>query len=174
VYPKDREALLLRWEAMADKNLADFGFHYSPYDFDSNPEKSFFEQMLEHVNLKPDEVEDIFFTGALTNPAKTDFFVEYKDQKGKWRRYTPDFIIRRKPGRGRKRGTGRVCIVEVKRERDREHPVDGEGGCKALAVRKWEDLNPDRLRYEMIFTDTDTVSADAMQEARRLVEEPEA
>lgn len=174
VYPKDREALLLRWEAMADRNAADFGFHYSPYDFDSNPEKSFFEQMLEHVNLKPDEVEDIFFTGALTNPAKTDFFVEYKDQKGKWRRYTPDFIIRRKPGRGRKRGTGRVCIVEVKRERDREHPVDGEGGCNALAVRKWEDLNPDRLRYEMIFTDTDTVSADAMQEARRFVEEPEA
>lgn len=35
-------------------------------------------------------------------------------------------------------------------------------------------LATDRLRYELIFTDTDTVSADAMQEARRFVEEPQA
>lgn len=173
VYPKDREALLLRWEQLKGQNTADFGFHYSPYDFDSNPEKSFFEQILAHVNVKPDEVEDIYFTGALTDPNKTDFFVEYKDAKGKWRRYTPDFIIRRKPGRGRKRGTGRVYIVEIKKEHDRAHPVDGEHGRKALAVRKWEKLNPDRLRYEMIFTDADTVPADAMQSARRFAEEPE-
>ena len=35
-----------------------------------------------HLNLRPDEVEDIYFTGALTDPAKTEFFVEYKDDKG--------------------------------------------------------------------------------------------
>lgn len=173
VYPKAREALLLRWEQLQTKNPADFGFHYSPYDFDSNPEKSFFEQMLAHLNLTPAEVEDIYFTGALTDPAKTDFFVEYKDEKGKWRRYTPDFLIRRKPGRGRKRGTGRVYIVEIKREHDRAHPVDGESGRKALALRKWEGLNPDRLRYEIIFTDTDTIPADGMQNVRRFAEESE-
>ncbi len=173
VYPKDREALLLRWEQLQSENAADFGFHYSPYDFDSNPEKSFFEQMLAHLNLTPAEVEDIYFTGALTDPAKTDFFVEYKDEKGKWRRYTPDFLIRRKAGRGRKRGTGRVYIVEIKKEHDRAHPVDGESGRKALAVRKWEGLNHDRLRYEIIFTDTDTIPADAMQNVRRFAEESE-
>lgn len=173
VYPKDREALLLRWEQLRNKNAAGFGFHYSPYNFDSNPEKSFFEQMLAHLNLRPEEVEDIYFTGALTDPAKTDFFVEYKDEKGKYRRYTPDFLIRRRPGRGRKRGTGRVYIVEIKKEHDRTHPLDGENGRKALALRKWEGLNPDLLRYEMIFTDADTIPADAMHKVRRFAEESE-
>ena len=146
----------------------------SPYDFDSNPEKSFFEQMLAHLNLHPSEVEDIYFTGALTDPAKTDFFIEYKDDKGKWRRYTPDFIIRKKPKKGGRPGTGKVLIVEVKREYDRAHPVDGMNGRKAMALRRWEDLNPDRLRYQMILTATDTVTADQMQEARKFAEEADA
>ena len=174
VYPKDREHLLLKWEQLKAQNAAAFGFHYSPYDFDSNPEKSFFEQMLRELNLKPAEVEDIYFTGALTDPNKTDFFVEYKDDKGKWRRYTPDFIIRKKPGCGRKRGTGRVHIVEIKREHDRAHPIDGENGRKAMAVRKWENLDPDRLRYEIIFTPSDTVPADAMRRVRSFAQETES
>jgi len=172
VYPKDREALLARlseWQGKAGR----FGFHYDPYNFDSKPEMSFFEEMLAHVNVKPDEVEDIYFTGALTDPNKTDFFVEYKDDKGKWRRYTPDFIIRKKAGRGRKHGTGRVYIVEIKAERDRTDGINGENGRKALAVRKWEKLNPDRLRYEMIFTDKDTVAADQLAPARQFSEEAE-
>lgn len=172
IYPKDRERLLLSWETMKSNNGHDFGFHYSPYDFDSNPEKSFFEQVLAHMNLHPSEVEDIYFTGALTDPAKTDFFIEYKDDKGTWHRYTPDFIVRKKPKRGGQPGTGRVFIVEIKREHDRAHPVDGENGRKAMALRKWETLNPDRLKYQMIFTDTDTVPADEMGIVRRFVEEP--
>lgn len=171
VYPKDREHLLLSWEMMNDQNGHNFGFHYTPYDFDSNPEKSFFEQMLAHLNLHPSEVEDIYFTGALTDPAKTDFFIEYKDDKGKWRRYTPDFIIRKKPKRGGRPGTGKVFIVEIKREHDRAHPVDGENGRKAMALRRWERLNPDRLAYQMIFTDTDTVAADALRAVRQFAEE---
>lgn len=173
VYPKDREGLLARLSQWRDKS-GNFGFHYDPYNFDSQPEMSFFEQMLAELNLKPDEVEDIYYTGALTDPNKTDFFIEYKDEQGKWRRYTPDFIIRKKPGRGRKRGTGRVYLVEIKREHDREHAVDGEHGRKAAAVRKWENLNSDRLRYEMIFTGADTVSPDATTNVRRFVEEPES
>lgn len=174
VYPKDREHLLLSWETMKRQNSADFGFHYSPYDFDSNPEKSFFEHILGHLNLKPGEVEDIYFTGAITNPNRTDFYVEYKDDKGKWRRYTPDFVIRRKPGKGQKPGSGKVFIVEIKAERERTHPLDGEQGRKALAIRKWEALNPDRLQYQMIFTATDTVTADQLRAAKAFVEEAEA
>lgn len=132
---------------------------------------SFFDEMLRHLNLAPREVEDIYFTGALTDPAKTDFFVEYKDTKGKWRRYTPDFIVRKKPGKGQKKGTGRVYIVEIKKEHDRAHPDDGEKGRKAMALRKWEELNPNRLRYEIIFTATDNVPTDAMKNVRKFVEE---
>ncbi|MEI8375302.1 MAG: DEAD/DEAH box helicase family protein [Planctomycetota bacterium] len=173
VYPKDREALLARLSDWQDK-AGGFGFHYAPYNFDSTPEMSFFEKLLAHVKVKPDEVEDIYFTGAITDPNKTDFFVEYKDDKGKWRRYTPDFIIRKKPGRGRKRGTGRVYIIEIKRENDRSHSVDGENGRKALAIRKWAKLDPHRLFYEMIFTDTSTVPADEMQSVRQFTEESES
>lgn len=170
VYPKDREHLLANWSEWK-ASAGRFGFHYDPYNFDSSPEISFFEKFLAHLNLAAEEVEDIYFTGALTDPNKTDFFVEYKDDKGKWRRYTPDFIIRRKPRRGGKPGSGKVLIVEIKAERERAHPVDGESGRKAMALRKWEHLNPDRLKYRMIFTSTDTVTADQLQEAREFIEE---
>ena len=64
-----------------------------------------------------------------------------------------------------------VEVLQIKREYDRAHPVDGENGKKAMTLRRWENLNPDRLRYRMIFTDTNTVTADQMQEARRFIEE---
>jgi hypothetical protein len=171
VYPKDREHLLLSWAAMRKDNPHDFGFHYFPYNFDSKPEMNFFEQMLVQLNMKPDDVEDICFTGAITDPAKTDFYVEYKDDKGKMRRYTPDFIIRKKPKKGSRPGAGKVYIVEIKSEHDKDHPVDGRNGKKAIALRKWEKLNPDRLKYQMIFTNIDTVSADQLKEVRGFIEE---
>jgi hypothetical protein len=174
VYPKDREHLLLSWQAMKKDNPRDFGFHYTPYAFDSNPEKSFFEQMLARLKIDPDEVEDIYFTGALTDPNKTDFYVEYKDDKGKWRRYTPDFVIRKQPKKGGRPGTGKVLIVEIKSERERDHPVDGEDGRKALALRKWENLNPDRLKYHMVFTGTEVVTADQLSVERQFIEGREA
>lgn len=169
-YQLDREHLLTQVEDIK-KNDGGFGFHYTPYNFDSNPEKSFFEEMLAHLNLHPEEVEDIYFTGALTDPDKTDFFVEYKDEEGKWRRYTPDFIIRKKSKDG---VPGRCLIVEIKAARERGDPVNGENGLKAMALRKWADLNPDRLKYEMIFTGTDAVTGDQTAMARRFVEEAEA
>lgn len=162
MYPKDREHLLLGCEAIQD-NEGNFGFHYTPYNFDSNPEKSFFEQMLQELNQKPEDVEDIYFTGALTSPTKTDFFVWYKDEEGKWRHHTPDFVIRRKDGK--------TLIVEIKREYDRKHQINGENGRKAMALRKWEALNPSQLRYEIIFTGSDTVPYDNMFNVRRFIKE---
>lgn len=160
VYRKDREHLLLHYEALRD-NQGNFGFHYTPYNFRSNPEKSFFEQMLRELNQKPEDVEDIYFTGALTGPSKTDFFVEYKDKKGDWHFYTPDFVIRRKDGK--------TLIVEVKKEHDRQHPIDGENGNKAIALRKWEKLNCNWLRYEIIFVDGEIVPYDYLVNARNFV-----
>jgi hypothetical protein len=62
-------------------------------------------------------------------------------------------------------------VLQIKRAYDRAHLVDGENGKNAMALRRWENLNPDRLRYQMIFTATDTVTADQMQEAMRFAEE---
>ena len=161
-YQKGKEHLLLSWKEMAEHNDGDFGFHYDPYNFDSNPEKSFFTQLLDAVNLEPEQVEDIYFTGGLHDPRKTDFYVEYKGVDGKWHNYSPDFVIRRKDGR--------CYIVEIKAERERDDGVDGENGRKAIAVQKWVGLNPERLKYEMIFTASDNVAFNQIEPARRFIE----
>jgi len=75
-YPVEKEALLKSVKDFA--NAGDFGFHYTPYNFDSQPEVSFFELLLAHINLHPSQVENIYFTGALTSASKTDFFIEYR------------------------------------------------------------------------------------------------
>ncbi|MBM4049226.1 MAG: hypothetical protein FJ279_29345 [Planctomycetes bacterium] len=110
-----------------------------------------------------DQIEDIYFTGAITDPDKTDFFVEYLGEDGQWHRYTPDFIIRRKDGK--------CLIVEIKREHDRAHPVDGENGRKAMAARRLVGLNPDRLRYEILFVKGDAIGYDQTAQARQFVQD---
>ncbi|MGQ0816081.1 MAG: hypothetical protein ACT4O1_16750 [Gemmatimonadota bacterium] len=112
-YLRDRERFLMR----VGDSPGDFGYHYAPYNFDSNPEMDFFRRMLQRLGQHPDEVEDIYFTGALTDPRKTDFFVEYKGADERTHRYSPDFVIRRKDGG--------CLIVEIKSAQQREHPVDG-------------------------------------------------
>ena len=183
-YPKDKEHLLLGAQKMARENPAGFGFHYDPYNFDSAPEREFFVDLLKQINVQPAEVEDIYFTGGLTDPAKTDFYVEYLGEDHRWHRYTPDFVIRKRPRAGGKAGTGRVLIVEIKStqfeaatrddmskwERG-EEPITAEGR-KAVALRKLVGLNPDRLRYELVFAGT-SVTYEKFAEARRFVQEPE-
>jgi hypothetical protein len=162
-YQKSKEQLLLSWQDMKAQNSGDFGFHYNPYNFDSSPEKDFFQQMLHAINVEPEQVEDIYFTGGLTDPNKTEFYVEYKGKDNKWHRYCPDFVVRRKDGR--------AYIVEIKAERERSHAVDGENGRKAMAIRQWEDLNPDRLQYEMIFTDSDSIAFNQFESVKEFVQE---
>lgn len=165
-YPIDREKLLAHfaeWQSRYGGKPAAFGFHYTPYNFDSNPELSFFETLFEHLGLHPEQVEDIYFTGAITDPRKSDFFVEYRGEDTRWHRYTPDFIIRRKDGR--------CLIVEIKGEDQRKDPVNGENGAKAFAVRQWEKLNPEKLRYQMIFVKDDVLTREDSTDARKFVED---
>lgn len=174
-YRKDRESLLLSREQLKANNPGNFGFHYSPYNFDSNPEKYFFETLLQHLNTHPDEVEDIYFTGALTDPEKTDFFVEYRGDDGGWHRYTPDFIIRKKDGK--------CLIVEIKSTQfqaavENDLVLAGKGqdaltleGRKAVALRKWTNLNPDRLKYHLAFVREESVPYDTLKPAFEFVQE---
>lgn len=171
-YPITREHLLLSWETYQQANPCDFGFHYAPYNFDSQPEADFFTTLLHQLNIRPEDVEDLYFTGALTSPAKTDFAIEYKDSDGKWRSYTPDFILRRKDGR--------CLIIEIKSEqheasiledfrRDAAHqiPITREGS-KAVALKHWTGLNPDRLKYELVFAGA-SLRPDATDESQSFV-----
>ena len=72
-----------------EANTNNFGFHYTPYNFDSGPEKDFYINLLNMINEKPEDIEDIYFTGALTDPNKTDFYFEYKgnDKRTNYSRY---------------------------------------------------------------------------------------
>jgi hypothetical protein len=158
---------------MQARNPGDFGFHYTPYNFDSQPEMNFFEQLLGELKLHPNEVEDLYFTGALTKPAQTDFYVRYRGEDGEWHAYTPDFLIRRKDGR--------CLIVEIKDapfetivEQDLERESRGDAllhveGRKAAALRRWADLNADRLRYQILFALDETLTYDQTRAARDFV-----
>lgn len=169
-FPVSREHLLLSWEQMLEKNPKNFGFHYSPYNFDSNPEKSFFEILLQHLYLHREDIEDIYFTGALTSPNKTDFYVDYKGEDDRWHRYTPDFIIRRKDGR--------CLIVEIKStqfqnqtEEDLRRDERGEAaisveGRKAVALKRWTNLSPEQLSYEIVFARENILGYDQTKDAR--------
>jgi len=169
VYHKDRENLLLKYEPFKEQNKEwyqlelDFGFHYSPYNFDSNPEKDFFINLLNMLNEDPADVEDIYFTGAITDPNKTDFIFEYKGNDGRWHNYTPDFLIKKK--------NGKILIVEVKREKDRDDKVDGEQGLKAMKLREIEGLNPKKLKYEILFTDSDEIGFENINKVREAIYE---
>lgn len=156
-YRKDRADRLWHVEDARADYGGGFGFHYSPYNFDSLPEKDFLAKVLDALKLDAGEIEDVYFTGALGRD-KTDFVVEYKGEDGRWHPYSPDFLIRRKPQDGGAPGSGKLLIVEIKSERMRKDALDGETGRKAVAVREWAKLNPDRIAYEMLFTDTDTVA----------------
>ncbi len=157
-YPVTREHLLLSWEKCQSANPHDFGFHYDPYNFDSQPEADFFTGLLHQLNLKPEDVEDFYFTGALTSASKTDFAIEYKDTDGKWRSYTPDFVLRRKDGRcliievkSEQHEAG--ILEDLKRDASGQPPITHEG-IKAAALRRWTGLNADRLKYEFVFAGT--------------------
>jgi hypothetical protein len=140
VYHKDKEHLLLSCERFKSANKLDLSFHYSPYKMDSQPEKDFFLQLLDALNENPDDIEDIYYTGGITDPSKTDIIFEYLDKLGKYRAYTPDFIIRKK--------SGRVIIVEIKAERFREE-------LKEMSLKKVENMNKDKIRYEILFSEQD-------------------
>lgn len=56
----------------------------------------------------------------------------------------------------------------------REGMAVSDEGRKALALRRWENLNPDHLKYEMIFASSSVVSADQMKPVRQFLREPGA
>ena len=77
---KSKLNLLCDQEEANDKH--DVSFHYTPYNFDSNPELSFMENILETLKTSIEDVEVFLFTGGLTDTKKTDFHFEYKG--GRW------------------------------------------------------------------------------------------
>lgn len=141
-YDFGKEKLLARREDFSARNSGDFGFHYDPYYFDSEPEKEFFVEMLERLGQKKDEVEDIYFTGGITNSRQTDFHFEYKGEDGRHHQYYPDFVILKK--------SGEFLIVEVKAENKQN---DLEVLAKKRAVEQLADMPGNKFGYHILYTD---------------------
>lgn len=156
IYHREKADLLLRQEDLMKLNQRDFGFHYSPYNMDSYPEKDFFLKLLEKIDENPDEIEDIYYTGAITDSRKTDFLFQYKDNNGKWRSYTPDFVLRKT--------NGKILIVEIKAEKFREQP-------KEVAMKKIESMNPNKIRYEILFTNDKEIGFENLHKVEQWIYE---
>ena len=158
IYHKDKENLLLRYDLFKEQNKGwyqlDFGFHYSPYNFDSNPEKDFFINLLNMLNENPADIEDIYFTGAVNDPNKTDFIFEYKGKDGNWHNYTPDFLIKKK--------NGKMLIIEIKAEPYRDEE-------KEKAIKEIEGLNPDKIKYQILITDRDEIGFDNLNRVKEAI-----
>lgn len=139
------DSLFADYADYADEH--DLSFHYTPYNFDSEPERAFFRQMLAVLNTNPDEVEAFLFTGGLTDPRKTDFYFEYLGDDKRYHHYFPDFVIVKK--------TGEFYIIEVKAESQRDNKtVD----AKRKAVERLQRMQPDKFRYNVIYTSVTTIS----------------
>ncbi|PIQ93342.1 MAG: hypothetical protein COV68_10425 [Nitrospirae bacterium CG11_big_fil_rev_8_21_14_0_20_41_14] len=70
-----------------------------------------------------------------------------------------------------KKKNGKILIVEVKREKDRDDKVDGEQGLKAMKLREIEGLNPKKLKYEILFTDSDEIGFENINKVREAIYE---
>ncbi len=172
-FAKDRHHLYRTADQLANTDLArERSFHYEGYNFDSMPEADYLERVLGMIQERPEAIEGIWFTGGLTDPGKTELFAEYQGEDGRWHRYSPDFVIARKDGK--------YLIVEVKNDHlsaalneDRARHERGElpitpEGRKAVALMRWQELNPETLTYTVVFADS-TVPQDALDETRRFV-----
>jgi type III restriction enzyme len=102
---EDQEGLLMRPDGGRDRS-----YHLDHYIFDSGEERDLFRMLLSH-----EQVEEVYFTGGITDPAHNEFYVEYYDNMaGGWRKYFPDFYL--------KLADDGWMVVEVKREDQTEHP----------------------------------------------------
>lgn len=137
--------LLIEDNELDDKH--GLSFHYTPYNFDTTPERSFFRQILSTLNEDPEDIEVFLFTGGLTDPKKTDFHFEYLGEDGRYHRYFPDFVIAKK--------TGEFYIVEIKAQKDRGNNIVE---AKAKAVEQLQKVQEHKFKYKIVYTSVTPIS----------------
>lgn len=94
-------------------------------------------------------MRDVYFTGAITDPRRTDLSFSYTGLDGRLHRYTPDFVIHTTDDRW--------LLIEVKMAAREQDAVEGRDGVKARGLRRLEAENRGRVSYHMVFADGETV-----------------
>jgi hypothetical protein len=123
-------------------------WHYTPYIFDSEPEKEFLDKILARLTdpQTKEDIENIYFTGGLTHPSQTDIWFDWNDN-GNMRKYYPDFIIRKK--------NGDYVVIEIK---SNEYKQNEKVRAKKKAVQQFENKNGSQMiKYEIIYVEKDKV-----------------
>lgn len=163
-FAKEREALYKTTRDTADAKLAlESSFHYEGYNFDSGPEVEFLDWALSVLKNEDHQIEGLWFTGGITDPAKTDLCAEYLGDDGRWHRYTPDFVLRRADGKHlvveiKKDAYSPDITADIERFKQGKEPQTSEGR-KVVALKRWEALNPEKLTYQVMFADTQLADA---------------
>lgn len=173
-FAKDKEKLYLSAADTADATHAlERSFHYEGYNFDSLPEAGFLQWTLGQLQNEAHQIEGVWFTGGITDPAKTDLYAEYLGDDGRWHRYTPDFVLRR--------ADGKHLVVEIKRDgfspditADLARLGRGEAaqtleGKKAVALKQWEGLNPEKLAYHVMFAEGSDLKPEGYAQVRDFI-----
>ncbi len=142
-YKKSTQPIILAEDEI--ENPSKFGFHYAPYHFDSEPEEEFFKEICQSLNAKPDDIQDIYFTGGLTSAKYTDFAFEYKSTDGQYKKYYPDFVVLKT--------NGEFIIVEIKAA-NKEDGHDLDVVAKEKAVQKIAGIAGNKFKYHILYTDT--------------------
>lgn len=123
-----------------------YSFHYSPLNFDSNPEMDFHAKLLQMLGEQKENIEDIYFTGGLSENF-TDFHFEYEGVGGKYHKYFPDFLIKKK--------TGELLIVEIKAESEREAITVK---AKEKAMQEVTGINANKIKYIIIYSNGEEIN----------------
>jgi len=124
------------------KNIGDLSFHYNPYKFDSQLEISLFDWVLEQIDECKENIRDFLFVGGITDRSKTDLVFEYRDEKGRLRNYTPDFLILK--------GNGKFIFLETKGK----HLVE-DFKIKEKFLKKYLH---EQLKYELLVSESNLIA----------------
>ena len=126
-------------EAAPDKR--GLSYHYSPYCFDSAPEREFFRKILSDLGENAGDIR-AFIHNGIADSNITDFWFHYRDKNGVYRRYFPDFLLLKK--------SGEFYVVEIKAEDMRGADIVE---AKAKAVTELAALPENRFRYVVLYAD---------------------
>lgn len=174
--PAYREDLLLSLEQTATYNPDAISFHYDPYIFDSARQRDYLEKVLRHHRQHPTYVDDVFYTGGMADPAKTDIFFEYKGEDGRWRFCAPDFVIRRKDGKCLiveiKPEQSRAAVEEDLRRLDEDRAPIHQEGRKSAALLRWARLDSSKLKHELVFASDSKIPPARMKGTFRFMGAP--
>ena len=159
-----RNLVVYREQEEKDGRTSHFGFHVNPYNFDSKDELEMFQYLRTHLQ-EGERVNDVYFTGGITNAKHNEFFFDYQENliEGGYKlsKYFPDFLI--------ETSFGRYLVLEVKSsaeemtyKAEKERFEKGEISkdeitsgplMKEIGFKEFNELNND-FDYHIIFNGT--------------------